>query len=99
MATYLLLLDADMKLVVKPEFDKSKLTIPVYSIQQGNVTFKYYNTRLVSGSLDITCVGPTHEYYDKCRTSKLLQESTGLEGICWQDPALVAVRVLWKVHI
>lgn len=64
MATYLLLLDADMKLVVKPEFDKSKLTIPVYSIQQGNDTFKYYNTRLVSGSLDITCVGPTHEYYD-----------------------------------
>ena len=34
MASYLLLLDADMKMVIKPEFDKSKLTIPVYSIQQ-----------------------------------------------------------------
>ena len=53
MATYLLLLDADMKLIIKPDFDKNKLKIPVYSIQQGHPAFKYYNTRLVSGSLDV----------------------------------------------
>lgn len=64
MATYILLLDADMKLIIKPDFDKNKLSVPVYSIQQGHATFKYYNTRLVSGSLDVKCVGPTHEYYD-----------------------------------
>ena len=64
MATYILLLDADMKLIIKPDFDKNKLTIPVYSIQQGHATFKYYNTRLVSGHIDVKCVGPTHEYYD-----------------------------------
>ena len=64
MATYILLLDADMKLIIKPDFDKNQLSVPVYSIQQGHPAFKYYNTRLVSGSLDIKCVGPTHEYYD-----------------------------------
>jgi len=64
MATYILLLDADMKLIIKPDFDKNKLSVPVYNIQQGHAAFKYYNTRLVSGSLDVKCVGPTHEYYD-----------------------------------
>ena len=64
MATYLLLLDADMKLVISPEFNKNTLEHDVYQIQQGGTMFKYSNTRLVKASLDVTCVGPTHEYYD-----------------------------------
>ena len=63
-ATYLLLIDADMKLDIKSDFNKQNLTADVYSIQQGSNTFKYFNTRLVKSSLDIKCVGPTHEYYD-----------------------------------
>jgi len=64
MATYILLLDADMTLTINSDFNKSSLQKDVYSIQQGNSTFKYFNTRLVLGSLDVKCVGPTHEYYD-----------------------------------
>ena len=63
-ATYILLLDADMTLTIKSNFNKSSLKKDVYSVQQGNSTFKYFNTRLVLGSLDVKCVGPTHEYYD-----------------------------------
>jgi tetratricopeptide (TPR) repeat protein len=64
MATYILLLDADMTLTIKSDFNKSSLQKDAYDIQQGNSTFKYLNTRLVLSSLDIKCVGPTHEYYD-----------------------------------
>ena len=63
-ATYLLLMDADMKMDIRSDFNKQDLTADVYSIQQGSNTFKYFNTRLVKSSLDIKCVGPTHEYYD-----------------------------------
>ena len=63
-ATYLLLLDADMKLHIKSTFDKQSLKKAVYTIEQGSDIFKYFNTRLVKGYLDITCAGPTHEYYD-----------------------------------
>lgn len=63
MASHLLLLDADMKLVVKPTFDKSSLTDKVYTINQGNSGFSYSNTRIVRTDIPVTCVGSTHEYY------------------------------------
>jgi len=53
-----------MKLQIKPAFDKKLLIAPVYTIEQGNSTFKYYNTRLIKSFLDVTCVGSTHEYYN-----------------------------------
>ncbi len=61
---YALLLDADMKLVVKPEFDKSKLTEPGYSIIQKNPGMEYYNLRFVKTGIGVRCLGPRHEYYD-----------------------------------
>jgi len=61
---YALLLDADMKLVITPEFDKNALKEKGYSILQKNGTLEYFNTRLVKTGIGVRCVGPTHEYYD-----------------------------------
>ena len=61
---YALLLDADMKLVIEPGFDKSALTAYSYSIIQKNGTLDYYNTRIIKTGIGAKCVGPTHEYYD-----------------------------------
>ena len=62
--TYALLLDADMKLVITPEFNKSELTEPGYSIIQKSGNLEYYNTRIVKTGIGVRCLGPTHEYYD-----------------------------------
>ena len=64
MADYLLFLDADMKLEIDPSFDKKQLTADVYTVAQGSSKFNYFNVRLIKTSLDFTCVGSTHEYYD-----------------------------------
>jgi tetratricopeptide (TPR) repeat protein len=61
---YALLIDADMKLVITPEFDKNALTENGYSIIQKNSSIDYYNTRIVKTGIGVKCVGPTHEYYD-----------------------------------
>ena len=63
-AEYALLLDADMKLTIAPEFSVSDLTADVYTILQRNGSLDYYNTRIVRTSAGVKCVGPTHEYYD-----------------------------------
>jgi glycosyltransferase involved in cell wall biosynthesis len=62
-ADYLLLLDADMVLVVMPDFKKEDLKEGAYQITQQGGTLLYYNTRLIKSTLGATCVGPTHEYY------------------------------------
>jgi len=61
---YALLIDADMKLVISQEFNKSALTENGYSILQKNSSIEYYNTRIVKTGIGVKCVGPTHEYYD-----------------------------------
>lgn len=63
-ADYVLLLDADMKLVIGPEFKKEMLTKDGYMMIQGSDRFEYYNARIVRTNCGITCVCPTHEYYD-----------------------------------
>ncbi len=63
-ATYVLLLDADMKLVIKPEFNKQDLKSGAYQITQQGGSLVYYNTRLIRSDIDATCVGVTHEYYN-----------------------------------
>jgi glycosyltransferase involved in cell wall biosynthesis len=71
---YALLLDADMKLVIRPEFDKRALTADGYSIQQKNGGLDYYNIRIVRLGKGVRCISPTHEYYDfppGCRTEQL----------------------------
>ena len=64
MADYLLFLDADMVLEINNDFDKNDLVKDVYCISQGNDSFRYYNTRLVSTKVGCKVVCPTHEYYD-----------------------------------
>ncbi len=64
MADYLLFLDADMKLEISENFNKSDLTADVYTVAQGSSSFNYYNVRLIKSSLNFSCVGSTHEYYD-----------------------------------
>lgn len=58
-------MDADMKIVITPDFQKSQLT-PLHSVQiiQKNANMKYYNTRFCRSDINITCRGVTHEYYD-----------------------------------
>ena len=64
MADYLLFLDADMKLVIGESFRKEDLTDQAYQIEQGcGSDLLYSNLRLVRSSLEITCVGVTHEHY------------------------------------
>lgn len=60
---YALLLDADMKLVILPSFDKTTLTADSYQIIQKNPTIQYYNTRILRTDIGAQCVCPTHEYY------------------------------------
>ena len=62
---YILLLDADMKLVISPHFNKQTLNCcDVHNIKQGSPSLTYYNVRILRRSLSVKCVGPTHEYYD-----------------------------------
>lgn len=61
---YVLLLDADMKLVIGPEFSKTSLTKDGYMCIQGSEQFEYYNTRIIKTKKGVRCVCPTHEYYD-----------------------------------
>ncbi len=62
---YLFFIDADMKIVIKPEFEKNSLSkFQYHQLIQKNSTIEYYNTRLCRADVDIKCVGVTHEYYD-----------------------------------
>ena len=63
MSDYILLLDADMILEIKPEFKKSILgEYDSYSILQGTDEFYYNNTRIVKNNGGYFYVGVTHEY-------------------------------------
>jgi tetratricopeptide (TPR) repeat protein len=71
-AEYALLLDADMRLVVGPAFNKVLLDADAYSCLQGGRSLEYYNTRIVRTRIGITCVGPTHEFYDIPKSSRII---------------------------
>jgi len=63
MAAFILLLDADMQLVIDPNFTKFLLeTADVFRVQQGNDGFKYSNTRVIRSSVAVDYCGVTHEY-------------------------------------
>lgn len=61
---YVLLLDADMKLVIGPDFNKDLLTADGYMCYQGDNYYEYYNTRIIRTNKGVKCLCPTHEYYD-----------------------------------
>ena len=60
--TYGLLLDADMKLIVK-NFSKNTLIKNGYTLIQENPCIKYHNVRLIRLNGEWTCVSKTHEYW------------------------------------
>ena len=99
MADYLLFLDADMKLIIDREFDKSKLTADVYTFAQGSNTFNYFNVRLIKTSLNFRCIGSTHEYYDITGSRKEEQLRTIKindigDGGCKEDKFIRDIRLL-----
>jgi tetratricopeptide (TPR) repeat protein len=61
---YALLLDADMKLIIGPDFKKENLADDGYLIPQRTSRLEYYNIRIVKTAIGVKCVSPTHEYYD-----------------------------------
>lgn len=63
MSDYVLLLDADMVLEIKPGFEKSMLSShDSYMILQGTDEFYYHNMRIVKNNCLYLYVGVTHEY-------------------------------------
>lgn len=61
--TYALFLDADMMLVVEPEFKKSSLTAKGYNLIQRSGSLSYPNVRLGRLDLNWKSVSVTHEYW------------------------------------
>jgi len=98
---YALLLDADMKLVITPEFIKIKphLDMDGYQIIQKNSEITYYNTRIVKTGIGVKCVSPTHEYYDFPKDTKMVKlQSLYIEDIgdggCKTDKFQRDIRLL-----
>jgi len=64
-STYFLLLDADMILVVKKDFNKNALVDDGYMIEQYSHSVRYWNIRLL-GNKNVEkweCLGVTHEFW------------------------------------
>lgn len=61
--TYAFAMDADMNLIVNPNFNKDSLTASGYQVTQRAGSLHYVNLRLMRLSDPWTCVGATHEYW------------------------------------
>ena len=59
---YILLLDADMKLMHADKLDKSKLGDKGYLFLQKSGSLSYFNLRLVPSNINSKYIGVTHEY-------------------------------------
>lgn len=67
-----LLLDADMVLKFRDDFNKSIIgDYDEYKIIQTQAEFDYNNTRLIRMSLDWKCIGSTHEYWQSTQKSRV----------------------------
>lgn len=78
MSDYILLLDADMVLEIKPGFEKSMLSShDSYMILQGTDDFYYHNMRIIKNNCLYLYVGVTHEYISTppTNTSKNLEKN------------------------
>lgn len=97
--TYLLFLDADMILVIHPNFDKNSLRDSSYLLTQKNTDITYYNLRLAKASMPWECVGVTHEYW-ACALPHNREKLTTLEiddredGGCKGDKLERDIRLL-----
>lgn len=92
-SSYFLLLDADMCLVVKPDFRKTSLTEDAYMLEQYSNAVRYWNVRLI-GNKNVeewNCIGVTHEYWEATpsisKTSRLysLEIDDREDGGCKSD--------------
>lgn len=61
--TYILVIDADMVLNIKPDFSSQKLITDCYELEQHNGSNVYWNPRLLRVSKQWEVIGRTHEYY------------------------------------
>jgi len=59
---YVLLMDADMILEIKPKFNKNLLTHDTYTLLQGSPSFYYANQRIIKNNGVFKYMGVTHEY-------------------------------------
>lgn len=78
MSDYILLLDADMVLEIKPGFEKSMLSShDSYMILQGTDDFYYHNMRIIKNNCLYLYVGVTHEYISTppTNTSKIFEKN------------------------
>ena len=72
MSDYVLLMDADMMLDIKPSFDKNILrSHDSFMILQGNDEFYYNNMRIVANNMNYLYYGVTHEYISCAVPSRL----------------------------
>jgi len=96
--TYAVLLDADMKFYIGPEFNKDKLSSPGYCIIQKSPGIEYYNTRFVKIGFPWKCVGVTHEYWDGYNCESLSENFAYIDDIgdggCKSDKFERDVRLL-----
>jgi tetratricopeptide (TPR) repeat protein len=61
--TYVFAMDADMNLIVNPQFNKEALTLTGYQVTQRAGSLHYINMRLMRLSDNWKCIGATHEYW------------------------------------
>lgn len=96
--TYAVALDADMQLVVKPAFNKAKLTAIGYKMIQKSHALEYYNTRFLKIGHPWKCVGVTHEYWDGGQTDTITMDEMYIsdigDGGCKDDKFERDVRLL-----
>ncbi|PGC29421.1 glycosyl transferase [Bacillus pseudomycoides] len=88
-ADYLLLLDADMVLEVKPHFDKCKLDKDHYLTMQYDPQIKYWLSRLLKASLPWRSVGVTHEYWDLDRSKLKADQVTYFDTVEKLDSLII----------
>ncbi len=88
-ASYYLLLDADLNLVIEDDWDISKLTHDGYKIYQQTKTDRYQNIRLIKASKSWVCTGVTHEYWECKGSNQSLLHTLWIDdkddGGCKQD--------------
>ena len=61
--TFILVMDADMVLNIKPAFSSQMLVADCYDVEQHNGSNVYWNPRLLRVSRQWEVIGRTHEYY------------------------------------
>lgn len=99
--TWGLLLDADMKLIVLPQFNKQDLYHDGYTIIQSNNMIDYHNTRFIKLNGMWKCVGYTHEYWTGGNdTQPIVKSSIYIDDIgdggCKDDKFERDIRLLTK---